>query len=96
MTTSATRDAAASSLTGNQIVAFLGAVVVSVFLYVIGLFLDRVPTALLPVVQYLSFTWHFDNLARGVLDTRDFVYWGSLVGLFLHTAVWSLERRRLA
>lgn len=87
---------AASSVTGNQIVAFLGALLVGVFLYVVGLFLDRVPAELLPLFQYVSFTYHFDNLARGVLDTRDFVYWGGLCGLFLHSAVYSLERRRLA
>lgn len=87
---------AASSLTSNQIVAFLGALVVSLFPFTVGFFLDRVPVEVLPVVQYLSFSYHFENLARGVLDTRDFVYWGGLVGLGLHTTVWSLERRRLA
>jgi ABC-2 type transport system permease protein len=87
---------AASSVTSNQIVAYLLAVVLSVFPWVAGMFLDKVPADVLPLVQYLTFTFHFDNLARGVLDTRDFVYWGALVGLCLHIAVWSLERRRLA
>lgn len=87
---------AASSLTGNQIVAFLLAVAVSVFPWSIGLFLDRVPVALQPLAQYLAFTFHFENLARGVLDTRDFVYWGGATALFLHLAVFTLQRRRLA
>lgn len=86
---------AASSLTGNQIVAFLVAVVLSVFPWVIGLFLDRVPVEILPFVQYISFNYHFDNLARGVLDLRDFVYWGGVIGLSLHIAVYVLEQRRL-
>lgn len=86
---------AASSLTNNQIVAFLGALVISLFPAVLGLFLDRVPVLLLPLAQYVSFGYHFDNMARGVLDTRDFIYWGGVMGLALHTAVWSLERRRL-
>jgi ABC-2 type transport system permease protein len=87
---------AASSLTSNQIVAFLLALVVSVFPYVTGFFLERVPADLLPLVQYLSFETHFDNLARGVVDTRDLVFWGSIAAASLHVAVFSLERRRLA
>ncbi len=87
---------AASSLTSNQIVAYLVAVVLSVFPWVAGMVLDKVPVEVLAVVQYLTFTFHFDNLARGVVDTRDLVYWAALIGLCLHTAVWSLERRRLA
>lgn len=87
---------AMSAFTSNQVVAFLLSLVVSVFPYVIGLFLERVPEAVLPLAQYVSFSYHFENLARGVLDSRDFVYWGGLVGLSLHTAVWTLERRRLA
>lgn len=86
---------AASSLTSNQIVAFLLALVVSIFPYVTGFFLERVPTSILPLVQYLSFDYHFNNLARGVIDTRNLVFWGSVAALSLHTAVYSLERRRL-
>lgn len=87
---------AASSLTSNQIVAFLLALVLSVFPYVTGFFLERVPAGLLPLVQFLSFDYHFDNLARGVLDTRDLVFWASIAALALHVATFSLERRRLS
>lgn len=87
---------AASSLTSNQIVAFLLALVVSIFPLVTGFFLERVPAALLPLVQYLSFDYHFDNLARGVVDTRNLVFWATLAAVSLHVAVFSLERRRLS
>lgn len=87
---------AASALTSNQIVAFLLAVVVSVIPWSLGLFLDRVPAELVPLAQAASFGVHVDNLARGVLDSRDFVYWGGVCGLFLHLAVWTLQRRRLS
>jgi ABC-2 type transport system permease protein len=86
---------AASSLTSNQIVAFLLALVVSVFPWVTGFFLDRFPAALVGPVQFLSFDYHFGNLARGVVDTRDLVFWGSIVAASLHLAVFSLQRRRL-
>lgn len=87
---------AASSLTGNQVVAFLLALIVSIFPYVSGFFLQKVPGELVPLIQWLSFDWHFQNLARGVIDTRDVVFFLSIVGLMLHTSIYSLERRRLA
>ena len=87
---------AASSLTSNQIVAFLLSLVLSLFPYVTGFFLERVPESLLPLVQHLSFETHFNNLARGVIDSRNLLFWGSVIGLSLHVAVFSLERRRLS
>ncbi len=86
---------ASSASTSNPIIAFLVALALTTFPFVLGLFLDRVPTPLLPLLQYGSFSYHFDSLARGVIDLRDLVFWGGLTGLGLHTAVWLLERRRL-
>jgi len=87
---------AASSCTSNQIVAFLLASVVCVVPYVLGFFLHQVPAQLLPLVQYISFDYHFNGLARGVVDTRNLVFYGTVVALFLHIAVFSLEQRRLS
>ncbi|MES2644159.1 MAG: ABC transporter permease subunit [Myxococcota bacterium] len=87
---------AASSLTSNQIVAFLLALVVGMFPYAMGFFLERVPNTILPLVQYLAFETHFNNLARGVIDTRNLLFWGSVAAASLHLAVFSLERRRLS
>ncbi len=87
---------AASSLTSNQIVAFLLAMAACLLPYVTGLFLHRVPASILPVVQYLSFDYHFSSLSRGVIDTRNIVFYGSVIAVALHVAVFSLEQRRLA
>lgn len=87
---------AASALTSNQIVSFLVALLVCLVPFASGYALTKVPAVILPVVQYISFEYHFNNLARGVIDTRDLIFYGSVVALFLHLAVWSLERRRLA
>lgn len=87
---------AASASTPNQVVAFLVALVVCLVPYATGFALAQVPPALLPVVQHLSFETHFNNLARGVIDSRSLVFYGSVVALFLHVAVFALERRRLA
>ncbi len=87
---------AASALTSSQIVAFLAALLTSLFPFALGSFLDRVPTALVPLAQYLALTTHFSNLARGVIDLRDVAYCASVAALGLHVAVYALQRRRLS
>ncbi len=87
---------AASASSSNQIVAFLGALLLCILHFATGFALSRVPAGILPVVQHLSFDYHFDSLARGVVDTRSLLFYGSVVALFLHLAVFSLQRRRLA
>lgn len=86
---------AASSFTQSQIVAFLVAAALCLVPWVMGFFLHQVPPGVLPLVQYLSFDYHFEGLARGVVDTRNLVFWGGVVGLSLHSAVFALEQRRL-
>lgn len=81
--------------TRNQIVAFLLAFGVCMLPFASGFALSRVPAGILPLVQFLSFEAHFNNLARGVIDSRDLIFYGSAVALFLHVAVFGLERKRL-
>jgi ABC-2 type transport system permease protein len=87
---------AASALTNNQVVSFLIALIICLLPFASGYALAKVPAAILPVVQYLSFEYHFNNLARGVIDSRDLFFYGTVVALFLHIAVFALERRRLS
>lgn len=87
---------AASAVSSNQIVAFLLALGLCLVHFVPGFALSRVPAQVLPVVQHLSFDYHFDSLARGVVDTRNLLFYGGVVALFLHVAVFALERRRLS
>jgi ABC-2 type transport system permease protein len=84
----------ASGLTENQIVAFILS-----FLFVIALFLmDKVlmyvPEAFASPMEFLSIDYHFSNIARGVIDTRDLIYFGSLLGFGLYLATVTLERRK--
>lgn len=87
---------AASALTSNQIIAFLGGFFFSIFPFVTGFFLNRMPISILAVVQWLSFDYHFSNFSRGVMDTGGLVFFGGVIGIALHTALYSLERRRLS
>ena len=81
--------------TRNQIVAFLLALGICTLPFASGFALSQVPAAILPIIQFLSFETHFNNLARGVIDSRDLIFYASIVALFLHIAVFGLERRRL-
>jgi ABC-2 type transport system permease protein len=86
---------AASATSKNQVVSFLIAFAVSVVPFAMGYVLSSVPVDILPVVQYLSFDYHFSNLAKGVVDSRNIIFYLSVVALFLHLAVFQLEQRRL-
>lgn len=83
-----------SSLSENQIVAFIIS-----FLFVFTLFLiDKMviyfPGGVATVLQYLGIDYHFANIARGVIDTRDLVYYFSLIGFALMLATFLLERKK--
>ena len=84
----------ASSLTENQIVAFLVAMVIILAFFLADKVLLYMPAAIAPAVEYLGIDYHFSNIARGVIDSRDVIYFGSVLGFALMTATASLERRK--
>ena len=75
----------ASAVTPNQIVAFILSMFLCFFIYV-G-FQQLSSLSLFgswdSVVQSLGIQLHYDSISRGVVDTRDLVYFGSLVSIFL-------------
>lgn len=84
----------ASSLTQNQIVAFLVALFIGVFFHmlfdVIGIGLTGVVGAFF---NYLSLRTHVDSLGRGVIDSRDIIYFGSIIALGLTGTRIMLSKR---
>jgi ABC-2 type transport system permease protein len=85
---------AASSWTENQIVAFVVALFIAMFFMMVDRFVIFLPTAFAPVAEFLSFGAHFRNASRGVLDTRDVVFFLSFAVLALFMAFRALESRR--
>jgi len=83
----------ASSMTENQIVAFIIAFSIIFVLSLIDKVLLFVPAALASVFEYLSAEHHFNNIARGVLDSRDVIYYASLIAIGLFFAGRALQRR---
>ncbi len=87
----------ASSLTNNQIIAFMLAIFLCFFFYLAFDFLSRLPVFFGKtddVVQAVGIQYHYDSMSRGVLDSRDVVYFGSLIALFLAATVLSLGKRK--
>lgn len=74
----------ASSLTRNQIIAAIVAMVICVLLVIVDQMLFFFPQSILPVVDYISANGHFQNIAKGIVDTRDLVYFLSITFLGLY------------
>lgn len=83
-----------SSLTENQIVAGFATFGVLLGFWVIGWSADLVSGSWRALFQYLSILEHLDNFGKGVIDTRDIVYYLSLIALSLFLTVRSLESKR--
>lgn len=87
-----------SSLTRNQIVAFILGLFVTLVLMLIGL--DAVgvtlPGQVATLLQSLSPITHFTSMARGVIDLRDVLYFVALISTFLSATFLSIRGRTLS
>lgn len=85
-----------SSLTENQIVAFIIAVIISFGLLIIGeqFVLFSLPNWLVPLFSYLGLGSHFSGIGRGVVDSRDIIYYLSVILFFIFLNMRTLEGRR--
>lgn len=86
-----------SSLTKNQIIAFLISVLTLFLFYILAepIVTNYLPDFLVPAVQFASFSRHFESMARGVIDSRDMIFFVSVIGLFLYLNWVSLNMRRV-
>jgi ABC-2 type transport system permease protein len=82
-----------STLTSNQIVAFIIGFLVCAGLYFVYWLQFFMPQSIGPIVEYLSLSFHLDNLARGVIDTRDVLYYLSVTCGALFLSVQSMNRQ---
>ena len=74
----------ASALTRNQIIAFIIGLAICFSLTLVDKMLFFLPQSLLGVFSYLGADFHFQNIAKGIIDSRDILYFISVcfVGLF--------------
>lgn len=83
-----------SALTKNQIVAFILGFAICFLLFLIDKTLMFIPGPLVGLFEYLGVEYHFQNFTRGVVDSKDVIYFLSLLTItFLGTRL-ILSRRR--
>jgi ABC-2 type transport system permease protein len=86
-----------SSLTGNQIVAFLLALFIGLFFHLIFDVLAGNFTGFTgQLFTTLSLTSHFDSMSRGVLDSKDIIYFLSIIVIGVFLSELNLAKRNLA
>lgn len=86
----------ASSISNNQIVAFLLALFIGVFFLIIFQVLAGDFTGTLgEIFDYLTINNHFESISRGVIDSRDIVYFLSISFLGLVLAETALSKRNI-
>ena len=85
-----------SSLTKNQIVAGIATFAVFLMLWVISWISTFVGPTMQNILGYLSLTEHFDDFAKGIIDTKHVIYYLSFMafGLFLTAKSVDSERWR--
>ena len=84
----------ASSLTKNQIVSFIISLAICFFLFIVDKVLFLVPAFLGNFLQFLSADFHFRNIARGIIDSRDLVYFLSVGVLALFGTYMVIQERQ--
>ena len=82
-----------STLSHNQIIAFLLGVVLCYFVYAGFDALEALALVSTGIMESLGMRLHFDSISRGVADTRDIIYFISVILFFLLLTKINLERK---
>jgi ABC-2 type transport system permease protein len=89
-----------SAANKNQVIAFIVSVVICFLLMVPGMglvqnvLLGVVPQWLVDGLASLSFQTHFEDISKGVIDLRDLVYFGLLIGVCLYANAIVLDLKK--
>lgn len=83
-----------SSFTDNVVVAYVGTLFALMVLYTIGWVGESVSGPWASIIKYLSITEHFTEISKGVIDTKDLVYFGTLLLVSLFLTYRSVESVR--
>ncbi|HOE54749.1 MAG: ABC transporter permease [Candidatus Cloacimonadota bacterium] len=85
----------ASSFPSNQILAFVLALLISAVFYLLKFLLPLLPFGLVPIVQYFSFDYHLSSFLKGVIDTRDILFFLAVTVIFALLAQFNLQSKNL-
>ena len=87
----------ASSLTDNQIVSFILAVILSFVFYLGFDFVasSGIPYLLEQIISWISINNHYMSISRGVIDLRDIIYFGGMTLIFLQFSTYTIRKSKL-
>ncbi len=83
----------ASAITRNQIIAFIVGMGICFSLTLLDKMLFFFPASLLGVIGYLGADFHFSNIAKGIIDTRDILYFLSVIFIGLYAAHLAMQEK---
>lgn len=84
----------ASSITNNQIVAFLLALFIGLFFHLLAGFLaSNMSGTVASIFSYISLTNHYQSITRGVIDSKDIIYFLSIISMGIISAEAVLVKR---
>jgi ABC-2 type transport system permease protein len=84
----------ASSLTHNQIIAFIIGMSICFALTLIDKMLFFLPESALNIFQFLGADFHFRNISRGIIDSRDIVYFLSVGFVMLYSTHLVVQEKK--
>ncbi len=84
----------ASSLTRNQIIAFIIGMTICYALTLIDRMLYFLPESMLGFLSYLGANYHFANVAKGIIDSRDLLYFVSMIFIALYGTHLVLQEKK--
>lgn len=84
----------ASSLTRNQIVAFIIGMIICFSLATLDQMLFFFPGKVVTIISYLGAHSHFENIAKGIVDSRDLLYFLSVVFIALFATSLVMEEKK--
>jgi gliding motility-associated transport system permease protein len=84
----------ASSLTRNQIIAFIVGMAICFTLTLLDKMLFFFPQSILGVIGYLGADSHFQNVAKGVIDSRDILYFLSVIFIGLYATDLAMKEKK--
>lgn len=85
-----------SSISNNQVVGYMLALFIGIFFQIIfGLLAGSLSGLLGSILDYLSLSTHFESISRGVIDTKDLIYFLSIIFIGLVLTEGNLAKKRI-
>ena len=83
-----------SSITDNQVIAMIASATLVFSFFLIGKMLFFMPSWMSQFFQYVSIDFHLSNITRGVIDSRNIIYFGSLIWFFLSLTSQTISKNK--